>query len=253
MAKARSSAFDQSDAIRKEFDGASDRAAAVVAGAYLDEILRELLTAFFVESPEGEPKLYESGGPLGTFSAKIEVAFRVGLLSLYERRVLHAIRGIRNQFAHELGDVAFSDQSIRDRCKNIETPFSLVAPTEIELQQAGQPEPPAPTIEKADSNNPRAIFQEAVQTMVHCLAGRFADAGAAARSTPADFVYAHEPALRQHDRIKALLAEKEELIGALPIGHPMRASDVEAAKRDRLLVRLNDYILKMLKAAHNQP
>ena len=46
-----STPFDHSDALQREFDGASDRAAAIVAGAFLDELLQELLREFFVEQP----------------------------------------------------------------------------------------------------------------------------------------------------------------------------------------------------------
>jgi len=51
-----STPFDHSDALQREFDGASDRAAAIVAGAFLDELLQELLREFFVEQPAAANK-----------------------------------------------------------------------------------------------------------------------------------------------------------------------------------------------------
>lgn len=39
-------------------------------------------------------------GPLNTFYAKIEVAYSLGLIDHQEKIILHAIRDIRNKFAH---------------------------------------------------------------------------------------------------------------------------------------------------------
>ena len=47
-----------------------------------------------------EPRLFEGYGPLGSFSAKIDVAFALGFITADESRTLHAIRKIRNTFAH---------------------------------------------------------------------------------------------------------------------------------------------------------
>ena len=99
-----------------------------------------------------------------------------------EHQNLHTIRGVRNEFAHVLGDVSFETQSIRARCKNIETPTSMVSPRSVPLSQAGE-EPPLPTIVKADSNQPRAVFQESVVTLMHILAARIAEASRIRRTS----------------------------------------------------------------------
>lgn len=45
-------------------------------------------------------KLFDGMGPLSPFSAKIDVAFALGLITTAEKQILHAIRIIRNEFAH---------------------------------------------------------------------------------------------------------------------------------------------------------
>ena len=155
------------DALKKEFDGASDRASAVIAGAFLDALLTELLRHFFVEDIQNDKKLFDGTGPLSSFSAKIEIAYRVGLMSLREHHALHTIRSIRNDFAHQFGDLSFSDQSVRDRCKNIETPLAMLPP---EFPCEG--ETPPYKFVKADTNDAQACFQESVISICHLLTAR---------------------------------------------------------------------------------
>ena len=45
-------------------------------------------------------KLFSGYGPLASFSSKIDLAYSLGLITAYEHRSLHAIRVIRNAFAH---------------------------------------------------------------------------------------------------------------------------------------------------------
>lgn len=242
--------FDHSDSLQREFDGTSDRAVAIVAGAFLDELLQELLCEFFVDQPASEnKKLFEGTGPLATFSSKIEIAFRVGLVSKGEHRSLHTIRGIRNEFAHVLGDVSFETQSIRARCGNIEAPVSMVSPRSVPLSQSGE-EPPLPTIAKADSNQPRAVFQEAVLTLMHSLAARVAEAGRIRRTSPADFKEAHEPADSVLTRLEGLLEHYEELSRNVNLSAEEKTligKDVEAYG---LMVRVQRFCVQQIKRAH---
>jgi hypothetical protein len=48
-----------------EFQNESDRAAAILAGALLDEWLRSLLAAFFIDSPEDVELLLDLERPMG--------------------------------------------------------------------------------------------------------------------------------------------------------------------------------------------
>lgn len=110
--------------LTNEFQDESERAAAVLAAAYLDHLLGELLTATMTAEPEEvEELLFQKGsGPLGTFSARIDTAYCLGLLSRDERRDLHLIRKIRNNFAHELTGMSFEGtQIIANRCRELKS------------------------------------------------------------------------------------------------------------------------------------
>jgi DNA-binding MltR family transcriptional regulator len=110
--------------LTNEFQDESDRAAAVLAAAYLDHLLGELIAATMTAEPEEvEELLFQKGnGPLGTFSACINTAYCLGLLSGDEWRDLHLIRKIRNDFAHELTGMSFEGtQTIANRCRELKS------------------------------------------------------------------------------------------------------------------------------------
>jgi len=63
--------------LANEFQEESDRAAAVLAAAYLDNLLGKLIAvSMILEYDEVEELLYRGGyAPLGTFSARIDIAY----------------------------------------------------------------------------------------------------------------------------------------------------------------------------------
>jgi DNA-binding MltR family transcriptional regulator len=106
-------------AFRAALSQESDRGCALFAAAYLDTALADMLRASLVKNKKMDDDLFESQGPLSTFSAKIKLAYYLGKLSPSERRDLDTIRSIRNDFAHHAATIDFDSQSIRDRCSNL--------------------------------------------------------------------------------------------------------------------------------------
>src|SRR6266568_9085548 len=102
----------------------TDRGVALVSAAYLGEELRISLEKMFVDSPKTIRALFEGAGPLATFSSRIDLAFATGLLSERSHRMLHLIRRIRNDFAHQPRSMSFTDEGIAARCRNLVTPIS---------------------------------------------------------------------------------------------------------------------------------
>jgi len=66
--------------VAKEFRLASDRAAAIVGGAFIDEVLADILRACLVQDGKGDKNIFSSHGPLSAFSGKIDICFRFGFL-----------------------------------------------------------------------------------------------------------------------------------------------------------------------------
>jgi hypothetical protein len=106
-----------------EFEDETDRAAVILGAAKLDTLLYQLLGRFFLPSPTGKDELLDGDSPLSTFSSRINVAFRLGLIDAPFARALHLIRRIRNSFAHELTGCNLDSGAHRDRVKELVLPF----------------------------------------------------------------------------------------------------------------------------------
>jgi len=102
------------DAYKKE----SDRAAAILAAAFLETYLADYLRVFFVDDPECV-RLLEETAPLGSFAARAQVAYAFGLLTPEVASDLRYIRKIRNLFAHDISELSFSSPRVKDLCSNL--------------------------------------------------------------------------------------------------------------------------------------
>jgi DNA-binding MltR family transcriptional regulator len=109
--------FDEAMDFRRTLNSETDRGCALMASAYLEDQIRELLRARFVDDAKtAEEVLNEATGPLSTFSSRINLAYLLGLISPATRRELHIIRKIRNDFAHHHRPITFSTDSVASRC-----------------------------------------------------------------------------------------------------------------------------------------
>ena len=101
------------------------RGASLNLAAYVEEVTRSLLRQYFVNQRELAQKLLEDTGALSTFSARIDTAYALGLIADSERRNLHLVRKIRNEFAHNFNfDLSFETPEIRGLCLALEVPES---------------------------------------------------------------------------------------------------------------------------------
>ncbi|MFZ4741311.1 MAG: hypothetical protein ACOYLE_09140 [Bacteroidales bacterium] len=104
-----------------QFEKESDRAAVILIASIIDENLANLLKSFFVPIPNSDDSLIDNAtSPLSTFSSKIDIAYRTGLISGKFARDLHIIRKIRNSFAHDIYECNFENGSVKSRIKELE-------------------------------------------------------------------------------------------------------------------------------------
>jgi len=101
-----------------EFHQETDRAAAILAGSYLDAFLEEALRCVLVQGKHCDA-LFQSQGCLASLSSKISLAAAMGLASPEIARDLDLIRKVRNHFAHHLLEASFEQPPVTHWCKEL--------------------------------------------------------------------------------------------------------------------------------------
>jgi hypothetical protein len=116
--------FGEFTKFAEEFKNESDRAAVIVGTAQLDLLLFQLLDSTLLPVASGKDELLEGDSPLATFSSRINICFRLGLIEAEFARALHLVRRIRNSFAHEVSNSTLDTGSHRDRVRELTVPFA---------------------------------------------------------------------------------------------------------------------------------
>jgi hypothetical protein len=101
------------------FTKQSDRGCALVAAAWVDDALEECIRAGLRPEQKIADDLFEPLGLLGSFGARIKIAYMFGLIERYEYHDLEVIRRIRNDFAHVRQNLRFTTQHIKERCNDL--------------------------------------------------------------------------------------------------------------------------------------
>lgn len=200
--------FEQDDLLRNEFENSSDRAIAIVSAAFLDEVLGKILKEFFIDDDSHDRTIFTGNGFLSTFSAKINLSYRLGLISEYEYKLINKIRSIRNIFAHELSDLNFSTQSISDKCKNINPPYNL-SPVASTNYSKSTGEVVGYDRQVPDPSNPKKIFEHCIIMLMHILGSRQINARQDKRQIANNYESFDEPATVLFELMKSTIAANE--------------------------------------------
>ena len=104
-------------------DGDSDFVCVMIVGtSYVDYALGALLKAHFLDVTTSETLLQPTGGNLGSLHIKSSLTYCLGLISKGCKANIDRIAEVRNQFAHRLGELNFSDPKIAELCQQIKLP-----------------------------------------------------------------------------------------------------------------------------------
>jgi hypothetical protein len=117
---------EESKEFRNEFSKETDRAAVILSAAKIDELLRLAIIKRLFPSPTSRDDLLEPEEPLGTLRARIDIAYRLGLIDSAFARALHLIRKIRNDFAHESSGATLSSGAHADRVRELALPWRKI-------------------------------------------------------------------------------------------------------------------------------
>lgn len=158
--------------LNKEFQGASDRAAAIVGAAILDAHLRILFEARISREITKAELFDGTNAPLHTLSGKTNLALALGMISTREHRNLTLIRRIRNIFAHQIGGVSFESAEISSRCSELEVPIGMRLPELIPVSVITNANSDLSSLLPVPIDTPRKRFQATVHYTSNCLIGR---------------------------------------------------------------------------------
>jgi DNA-binding MltR family transcriptional regulator len=143
---------------KDEFSKESDRASVILSVAILDQALETLLKSYLVASDSSDDKLLDGAyAPLASFSARVDICYRIGLISSRFCRDLHIIRRIRNEFAHNVSGCEFATPSVRNRI--------------IELVRSSKIDKRLPAIRNNFPEGPKGDFQMTISWMLWQLWG----------------------------------------------------------------------------------
>jgi hypothetical protein len=105
------------------FHGETDRAAGILAAAWLDSYLGQSLRYFFVQDDEeteslvGSEKRVEQ--PLSSFRVRAQALYLLGLIPKADYKDIGFIAKIRNRFAHHPGITSFNDETVKNWCSQL--------------------------------------------------------------------------------------------------------------------------------------
>lgn len=97
---------------RRLMKAESDRGCALMGASYVDDRLADLLKKKLLLNSDLRERMFDYIGPLGSFSARINMAYAIGLIPANLRRELHVMRDIRNVFAHRAAHLTFESPEI---------------------------------------------------------------------------------------------------------------------------------------------
>lgn len=107
------------EAILEEIAKQTDRGCALIAAAFLEQRLLAAIRSRLNRNAKAEEALFRNSGPVGSFSARIELGLLLGIYTEKLYSILHTIREIRNDFAHKPAPMDFKVQRVRDLITNI--------------------------------------------------------------------------------------------------------------------------------------
>jgi DNA-binding MltR family transcriptional regulator len=106
----------------------SDRASVILITGLVEEALihRIFKNLCFTPTETETDRLFRFEGPLGTFSAKAEIACAFGFIEDSTFNQINTMRELRNAFAHSKSKLSFSDEILINVAKRIFQPIGIL-------------------------------------------------------------------------------------------------------------------------------
>lgn len=105
--------FEQLNTLSVRLHGLNEQGLVLTLAAFADDSLRELLLSYMFDNAATKKLVSGYDAPLGTFSAKINAAFSLGLITPGQYSDLDHTRKIRNIFSHTWHEVSFETPDVK--------------------------------------------------------------------------------------------------------------------------------------------
>jgi hypothetical protein len=110
--------------ITNEFREDNDRAVIIIGAINIDNLLRRLIEqSLLPKRCKQEDELFDGESPLSTFSSKIDLCYRIGLIDKGFASSLHLLRKIRNDCAHKIECCDLNSSPNSDRVSELVKPL----------------------------------------------------------------------------------------------------------------------------------
>ncbi|MGA3302097.1 MAG: MltR family transcriptional regulator [Methylovirgula sp.] len=98
-----------------------DYEAALLSASLLEYMLMQAIRTKFISlGKDALESIFETeGGPISTFSAKIKIAYALGIMTAPTKSQIELIKSIRNHFAHHKDKCSFDEASIKSECAKL--------------------------------------------------------------------------------------------------------------------------------------
>jgi hypothetical protein len=151
----------------KEIPRQRDRGAGLIATSILEDHLVAAIKTRLDKNEDIQNKMFKGYGPLASLHAKIDLGHLLGLYPINVHRMLHEIRELRNDFAHNPLPVSFRSQ--RARCERLAFPVGARRKWNRTLQGILKDKVVRTALFQR-SKNPRTQFIRAIQAVTAILA-----------------------------------------------------------------------------------
>lgn len=108
------------DAALAEIQAGSDRVAAIIGCAIVENTLVGAILATLRSEADAAKLFDDVRGPFNTFYSQIVAGEAIGLFEASIADALHTVRQIRNRFAHDVLSLKFDDAEISAKCAKLE-------------------------------------------------------------------------------------------------------------------------------------
>ena len=150
--------------IVKEIHQQTDRGAALIAAAYLEESLVVAIKSRTNRHEAIENRLYKGAGPLASFSAKIDLGLLLGIYEPKVHQFLRTVKDIRNAFAHNPKPMNFGTKKIAALCAKIDLGLN----TTLDITPPGG-ETEIVKIDIQSDSTPKTAFLNAIKFLLLAL------------------------------------------------------------------------------------